>query len=113
MVLLGLSVLQLLANQQWAEMLVLLTTASLAYFAIRHGSTLNLDFAARLRPASPRNKIPRLRVVKNPENEPLDPHGIIDPLLDKISEHGLASLTRREREQLEQARAALLAKERS
>jgi Uncharacterized membrane protein (homolog of Drosophila rhomboid) len=113
LVLLGLSVLQLLANQQWAEMLVLLTTASLAYFAIRHGSTLNLDFAARLRPASPRNKIPRLRVVKNPENEPLDPHGIIDPLLDKISEHGLASLTRREREQLEQARAALLAKERS
>ncbi len=113
LVLLGLSVLQLLANQQWAEMLVLLTTASLAYFAIRHGSTLNLDFVARLRPASPRNKIPRLRVVKNPENEPLDPHGIIDPLLDKISEHGLASLTRREREQLEQARAALLAKERS
>jgi membrane associated rhomboid family serine protease len=34
----------------------------------------------------------------------------IDPLLDKISEHGLASLTAREREKLERARAALLKK---
>ena len=34
----------------------------------------------------------------------------IDPLLDKISKHGLASLTAREREKLERARAALLKK---
>ena len=111
LVLLGISVLQLLAGRQWIEMLVLLATALLAYCAIRSGSALNLDFVARLRPISHRTKGPRLRVVKNPDDEPVDPHRIIDPLLEKISKDGLASLTRREREQLEHARAVLLAKE--
>jgi membrane associated rhomboid family serine protease len=111
LVLLGISVLQLLAGRQWIEILVLLATAFLAYYAIRHGSALNFDFVARLRPVSHRTKSPHLRVVKNPDDEPVDPHCIIDPLLEKISKNGLASLTRREREQLERARAILLAKE--
>ena len=111
LVLLGISVLQLLAGRQWVEMMVLLATAFLAYYAIRHGSALNLDFISRLRPVSHRSKIPRLRVVKNPEDETVDPHRIIDPLLEKISRNGLSSLTRREREQLERARAVLLAKD--
>ncbi len=111
LVLLGISVLQLLAGRQWVEMMVLLATAFLAYYAIRHGSALNLDFISRLRPVSNRSKIPRLRVVKNPEDETVDPHSIIDPLLEKISRNGLSSLTRREREQLERARAILLAKD--
>jgi membrane associated rhomboid family serine protease len=111
LVLLGISVLQLLAGRQWVEMMVLLATAFLAYYAIRHGSALNLDFISRLRPVSNRSKIPRLRVVKNPEDETVDPHRIIDPLLEKISQNGLSSLTRREREQLERARAVLLAKD--
>jgi hypothetical protein len=92
-------------------MMVLLATAFLAYYAIRHGSALNLDFISRLRPVSSRSKIPRLRVVKSPDDEPVDPHRIIDPLLEKISQNGLSSLTRREREQLERARAVLLAKD--
>jgi len=111
LVLLGISVLQLLAGRQWVEMMVLLATAFLAYYAIRHGSALNLDFISRLRPVSNRSKIPRLRVVKSPDDEPVDPHRIIDPLLEKISQNGLSSLTRREREQLERARAVLLAKD--
>ena len=111
LVLLGISVLQLLAGRQWVEMMVLLATAFLAYYAIRHGSALNLDFVSRFRPVSSRSKIPRLRVVKSPDDEPVDPHRIIDPLLEKISQNGLSSLTRREREQLEQARAVLLAKD--
>lgn len=111
LVLLGISVLQLLAGRQWVEMMVLLATAFLAYYAIRHGSALNLDFISRLRPVSNRSKIPRLRVVKNPEDETVDPHSIIDPLLEKISRNGLSSLTRREREQLERARAVLLAED--
>ena len=111
LVLLGISVLQLLAGRQWVEMMVLLATAFLAYYAIRHGSALNLDFISRLRPVSNRSKIPRLRVVKNPEDETVDPHSIIDPLLEKISRNGLSSLTRRERERLERARAVLLAKD--
>ena len=111
LVLLGISVLQLLAGRQWVEMMVLLATAFLAYYAIRHGSALNLDFVSRLRPVSSRSKIPRLRVVKSPDDDPVDPHRIIDPLLEKISQNGLSSLTRREREQLERARAVLLAKD--
>ena len=111
LVLLGISVLQLLAGRQWVEMMVLLATAFLAYYAIRHGSALNLDFISRLRPVSNRSKIPRLRVVKNPEDETVDPHRIIDQLLEKISRNGLSSLTRGEREQLERARAVLLAKD--
>ena len=111
LVLLGISVLQLLAGRQWVEMMVLLATAFLAYYAIRHGSALNLDFVSRLRPVSSRSKIPRLRVVKSPDDEPVDPHRIIDPLLEKISQNGLSSLTRPEREQLERARAVLLAKD--
>lgn len=112
LVLLGVSALQLLSEQHWTDMLVLLATAFLAWYAIRHGAGLKLDFMSRLRPVSHRIKSPRLRVVKNPDDEPIDPHRIIDPLLEKISRDGLASLTRREREQLERARTVLLEKER-
>ena len=111
-VVLGISVLQLLAGRQWPEMFVLLATAALAWYAIRHGAAMNLDFMSRLRPVSHRTKRPRLRVVKKDEDEPVDPHRIMDPLLEKISRDGLASLTRREREQLERARVVLLEKER-
>ncbi len=111
-VLLGLSSLQLLAGRDWPQMLVLLATAFLAYYAIRHGSAMKLEFMSRLRPAAGRAGRPRLRVVKDPDSEPVDPHRIIDPLLEKISRDGLASLTRREREQLERARALLLERER-
>ena len=41
-----------------------------------------------------------------------DVHESIDPLLDKISKHGLASLTHSERATLERARVSLLRKER-
>lgn len=112
LVLLGYKALELLAVQDWNGMFVLPSTAALAWYAIRHGSALNLDFMSRLRPVSHRTKSPRLRVVRNPDDEPVDPHRIIDPLLEKISRDGMASLTRREREQLERARTVLLAKER-
>jgi membrane associated rhomboid family serine protease len=108
----GLAVLQLLAAQQLPQMFVFLATAGLAYYAMRHGAALNLDFMTRLRPVSHRTRRPQLRVVKDPEAEEIDPHRIIDPLLEKISRDGMASLTRRERDQLERARAALLARER-
>ena len=107
-VFIGLSVLQLLATRQWPEMFVLLATAFLAYYAMRHGAAIPLDSMSRLRPVSHPTTGPRLRVVKNPDDEPVYPHRIIDPLLEKISRDGLASLTRREREQLERARTVLL-----
>jgi membrane associated rhomboid family serine protease len=112
LVFLGINVLQLVAMRQWPEMTVLLSTSALAWYAIRHSAALNFDFLARLRPVSHRTSRPRLRVMPPPKETPVDPHRIIDPLLDKISRDGIASLTRREREQLERARTALLEKER-
>jgi len=111
-VFLGINGLQLVAMRQWPEMSVLLATSALAWYAMRHGASLNFDFLSRLRPVSHRSARPRLRIVPPPQDTPVDPHRIIDPLLDKISRDGLASLTRREREQLERARTALLEKER-
>ena len=111
-VLLGVNVLQLVYNQQWPQVSVLLATSALAWYAIRHGAALNFDFLSRLRPVSHRTGRPRLRVMPPPQDAPVDPHRIIDPLLDKISRDGLASLTRREREQLERARTVLLEKDR-
>lgn len=110
-VLLGLYVLQLMAARETIELMVLLATAFLAWYAIRHGASLRLDFLSRLRPVSHRVRRPKLKVLPPPADEPSDPNLIIDPLLDKISSHGLASLTRREREQLHKARAALIARE--
>jgi membrane associated rhomboid family serine protease len=111
-VFLAINALQLVAMRQWPEMTVLLATSALAWYAVRHGAALNFDFLSRLRPVSHRTSRPRLRVLPPPQNAPIDPHRIIDPLLDKISRDGIASLTRREREQLERARTVLLEKER-
>lgn len=112
-VFLGINALQLVAMRNWPEMTVLLATSALAWYAIRHGAALKFDFLTRLRPVSHRTGRPRLRVMPPPDQLPADPHRIIDPLLDKISRDGIGSLTRREREQLERARTALLEKERS
>jgi hypothetical protein len=45
------------------------------------------------------------------EAEEEDLHESIDPILDKISRSGLASLTARERSRLEKARHKLIAKD--
>lgn len=111
-VFLAIFVLQLLAARQWAEMIVLLSTASMAWYAVRHGSLPRFDFLSRLRPVSHRMQRPHLRIVKPGEDDcTADPHRVIDPLLDKISREGIASLSRRERDQLERARVALMRKE--
>ena len=112
-VLLGINSLMLVADRQWPAVIVLLATSALAWYAMRHGAALNFNFLARLRPLSHRTGHPRLRVMPPPDQPPADPHRVIDPLLDKISRDGIGSLTRREREQLERARTALLEKERS
>lgn len=63
----------------------------------------------------PRRRVPVVsaarrtaRHVDSPETPPTDPVASIDPLLDKIAEHGLASLTEEERQKLEDARQALI-----
>ena len=54
---------------------------------------------------------PRPAVARNPEPSSGDAIDAIDPILEKISRHGIGSLTSRERERLEKARAHLIAKD--
>lgn len=70
------------------------------YFRLRR-SRRSLHAVPSPRPAPPRKLPP-------PADDVIES---IDPLLDKIAKHGIASLTAREREKLEQARAELLKKQ--
>lgn len=105
-VFLGISVLQLLAMRQWPEMFVLLATAVLAWYAMRHGSFINLHFLSRLRPFT---NAPQLKIIRPTKETESDPRATIDQILEKISRHGLSSLTKTERARLERARAQLIA----
>ena len=107
-VILGISVLQLLAMRQWPEMFVLLSTAALAWYAMRHGSLINLHFLSRLRPFT---SGPQLKIVRPTKETTADPRTTIDEILDKISRQGLSSLSKSERTRLERARAQLIADE--
>ena len=51
------------------------------------------------------------RTPPKPEPAAVDAINAIDPILEKISRHGIGSLTPRERERLEKARAHLIAKD--
>jgi hypothetical protein len=74
------------------------------------------DFFARFFKKRPKLRVVRdapARASRTPSPSPQPQDDVIesiDPLLEKISKHGLASLTAREREKLERARAALLKK---
>ncbi len=57
--------------------------------------------------AMPAPRPPQQKKLPAPRDDVIES---IDPLLDKIAKHGIASLTEREREKLEQARAELLKK---
>ena len=117
------------------DLLVLWNTSAVAYFGVRYASMGGEAFgllanwraylprrpARRELPARPRIKARRAVDTTEPA-EPVgavssyrafgDVHESIDPLLDKISKHGLASLTHSERATLERARVSLLRKDR-
>ena len=60
-----------------------------------------------LRPLPKPRPAPLLTKPSTPRDDVIES---IDPLLDKIAKHGIASLTPQERERLEEARAELLKK---
>jgi membrane associated rhomboid family serine protease len=64
-------------------------------------------------PERPQKKQPSPRRAMHPNPEPVGGDAIeaIDPILEKISRLGIGSLTQRERERLEKARAHLIAKD--
>jgi membrane associated rhomboid family serine protease len=117
LVILGIFTLADLRDHDLVDLLVLWTTSLTAFLFIKYlrGQVrFSLPNFFRLR-RSRRN----LRVLPTPPSASQrklpspgeDVIESIDPLLDKIAKHGIGSLTDREREKLEQARAALLKKQ--
>lgn len=103
--------LQLLASHAWAELTVVWASIAIGFFFVRlRGAGPELawwdEFKARVQPK------PKFQVVPKPSArrvvEPEDVYDSIDPLLDKISKHGIGSLTAAERRALDRARARLL-----
>ena len=128
----------LFSRVAYPELIVLGITSAVSFFGVRYASVGSDAFAVfgPLRDLFPRRVAPRVaqprlkprRAVDAPAHAGRaasasmggvasvgrgeDVHESIDPLLDKISKHGLASLTNSERATLEKARVSLLRKER-
>jgi len=118
-ILLGINSLQLLGFRAWLPLGVLwLEIACVAFMLLRAGAVSSEIFPGRFpefpklpKPAKPAQKMTRASKSTREQVE-VDPHASIDPLLEKISKHGIGSLTKAEREKLERARALLLERER-
>jgi uncharacterized protein DUF6576 len=102
------------AARDWIGLSFLWVECGIAFGYIRwlkHGGSVELPrgFFKNLF-----HRKPKLRVLPSPgrvragKSSGPDEIESIDPLLDKIAKHGLKSLTAKEREKLERARAALL-----
>ncbi len=121
--LLGIWTLMFLAQRDLPELLILWGSVAAAFFGTRYASaggggfsmlgTMREVLPQRSMPSGvkPRMK-PRRALDTHSAETPRDVHDSIDPLLEKISRHGLAILTHGERATLERARASLLRKER-
>lgn len=125
-----LSALSHLPRHDWLGLAILLAMCGMSFGYIRllQGGGSDSEFGEKIGRWFRRR--PKFRVVKSgsgggrsgsagaapsrkrttPARETDDVIESIDPLLDKIARHGIASLTTREREKLEKARAELLKK---
>jgi len=110
--LLAINSLQCLALSDYEALAVLaVDSVAACLFIARFQGRLSVNFPPRQRVSAaraPSRATPRAPVV---EAEEEDLHESIDPILDKISRSGLASLTVRERNRLEKARTKLIAKD--
>jgi len=115
-VILGINSLQLLVVHAVVDLAVFWATCLAAFLFIRYlrgQFQFSLrDYFRQRRSRRSLHSVPAPRPP--PRAKPTAPRDnvieSIDPLLDKIAKHGIASLTPREREKLEQARAELLKK---
>ncbi len=108
--------LMLLGQSRWVELSMLWASCVVGFASMRSAKDAEYDDYeppfARFRKIFRRE--PKLRVLPPPrvfEAEGEDVESI-DPLLDKIARSGMASLSKKERARLEQAREALLKKDR-
>lgn len=111
LVLLAIYTLQNVAHQEWVPLFALWLDCACAVLMLRFAGVANASLEAWM----PEREEPRgpARRLKKPVEAlpPPDVHESIDPLLEKISKHGISSLTRRERQLLDQARETLLERE--
>lgn len=94
----------------WVPLGVLWLDCACAVLMLRYTGVTNASLEAWL-PARDEDYEPKPRRKRIEAKSELSLHDSIDPLLEKISRQGIGSLTKRERQQLEQARAALLEQE--
>jgi membrane associated rhomboid family serine protease len=113
-ILVGIYTLIALAAQDVVTLVTLWATVGLAFGWVRYEQgRFTLFTLPKIRFAS---RSPKLRVLPSPKAAPLsgsagEPAVEMDALLDKIAKSGLASLTSKERAQLEKAREALIKKD--
>jgi membrane associated rhomboid family serine protease len=109
-VLVGAAAMQAAVFHDWGSLLVLCVSAATALVFVGRQRSVEWLSPARIirKKSGPRRRLPP-RTVPPPE-ELDDSLDSLDPLLDKIAAHGIASLTPQERAQLENARQALLRK---
>jgi hypothetical protein len=96
-----------LSNYEALAVLVVDCVAACLFIGFQQG---RFTFRLPERPQKKQNP-PRPTPRPNPEPVSEDALDAIDPILEKISRHGIGSLTPRERERLEKARAHLIAKD--
>ena len=109
--------LMLLADRLWIGATELWVSCGVGFAYIRYAKEQEYDDSIPLfsRLKGLFQSKPKLRVMPSPRSRyqaPADDAGSeIDPLLDKIAKSGMASLTAKERAQLERAREALMRKD--
>ncbi len=112
-VLLAIYSLQAFAGHEWTLLLVLWASAAAAFVFItwlRRGGEFELPNFLKVFSRKPKFSVVKpQRAQKKAEEDVMES---IDPLLEKISKHGLGSLTPKERLKLERASSALIKKPR-
>ena len=113
LILVAIGFLTALAYHDWANMLILIATIVTAVSFVRmRGAGPELEWwttlKSRLRPKPKFHVV--TRDVPRRSAEPQNIHESIDPVLEKISKHGINSLTASERRALDRARSQLLKK---
>lgn len=112
LVLLAISSVQCLAFQLWVQMGVLWMNCACAYGMLRLRGVGGFGTQFETWEMPPEKPKHRAKSRKQREVDE-DPYASIDPLLEKISRDGIASLTKRERQRLEKAREVLIEREKN
>jgi hypothetical protein len=113
LILIAIGFLAALANHDWASILVLVATIiTVVGFVRMRGAGAELEWWTALKSRfQPKPKFHIVtRDVPRRAAEPESIHESIDPVLEKISKHGINSLTASERRALDRARSQLLKK---